>query len=245
MYKKIQRLFQNFNGSTLLNENINSSKEELNFKLNEITAFNHLQKLIPDQIFITNTGWSSSYVMIQHILNVIEANPKLNILEFGTGNSSLFIAALLQKSDKDNRYIGIDNTLSWAENFRGKINMINSRGNCDILHAEITDVEQKNWYDRKVMLANIEQGESFGIVIIDGPYGKISSNIRSNGLDFIFERLSDDFIFFVDDTDREDGQFLVNRIKERIGSESYTLNVGRYTVLSNKNVADMAPSQIW
>jgi 16S rRNA G966 N2-methylase RsmD len=245
MYKRIQKLFQNFNGTTLLNQNINSSKVTLGDKLNEIIAFNHLNRLLPKDVYITNTGWSSSYVMIQHILNVIDANPSHNILEFGIGNSSLYIASSLQNNSRGTKYYGIDNTLGWIEGFKHKINKINFQGNCHIIHAEITENNQPIWYDINQIKQNIDENSKFGIVVIDGPYGKISEHIRSNGVEFILNKLSEDYIIFIDDTNREDGKLLVNKIREGLNQTSNVIDTGRYTVIGSKNVADLAPSQIW
>jgi hypothetical protein len=245
MYKQIQRLFQNFNGTTLLNENIHSSKTTLGNKINEIIAFNHIQRLIPKEVYVSNTGWSSSYVMIQHILNVIDVNPTFNILEFGVGNSSLFIASSLQDDSRENKYYGIDNSNSWAELYEGKIIKLNSKGNCKVVHAAITDVDQLIWYDRRQIEKNLKEFLKFGIVIIDGPYGKISNNIRSNGVDFIKEKLDKDYVIFVDDTIRSDGKLLVSKLCEGLNDSNSIIDFGRYTVISNMNIADQAPSQIW
>src|SRR5690554_4806588 len=55
-----------------------------------------LSRLFPESNFIPFTTWTISPSVILHILNDIVINNRSNIIEFGSGASTLYIAKLIQ-----------------------------------------------------------------------------------------------------------------------------------------------------
>ena len=73
------------------------SKAELNYNYSQDQmAYNQLLKMFDNNVFIPITNWSISPNEVLHICNDIVINKKTNIIEFGSGFSTICIAQLLK-----------------------------------------------------------------------------------------------------------------------------------------------------
>src|SRR5690554_1898626 len=81
------------------------------------TALDYAQisRLFPESNFIPFTTWSVSPSIILHILNDIVINKRCNIIEFGSGASTIYIARLIQTLKLDVKFFSVESNEEWLE----------------------------------------------------------------------------------------------------------------------------------
>ncbi len=176
------------------------------------TALDYAQisRLFPESNFIPFTTWSISPSVILHILNDITINKRRNIIEFGSGASTLYIAKLIQTLKLEVNFFSVESNKEWLDKMSGELALNNLEGIVNLIHAPIIEVkkelclhEQKLWYDNEGILSGIGNIQQFDLVIVDGPYGGSTPYARYSAIPFLKSRLSNNYSVFLDDTQRE------------------------------------------
>lgn len=243
MKNLLRKLLRNLNGTALNREILENNHRLETRDLNEILAMQHLTPLKMDS-FIVNTGWSASYSMIHHIINDLIVNKRVNILEFGMGNSSVYIAQAIKRLKLDSKLFSVDANVEWIDIFKTQLIELELEQYCNIFYAPIERNNIGLWYSEDSLKKLLPEEHKFDVIIIDGPPGSVSKNVRQNGLDYIFSRISNDFIIFIDDTLRADESQIIALISQRF-PQIKVLRFDRYAIVSNNNAADAVPSYLW
>lgn len=243
MINKLKKLFRNFLGTTVNRELIENSHRLEIRNLNEILALQHLERLNLNT-FVVNTGWSSSYSMIHHVINDLIVYNRKNILEFGMGNSTLYISHAIKRLELNCGITSVDSNKEWIEIFKNQNTIFESESFISIVLAPIEQNTNGQWYSESSLNNQIPSSSKFDVIIIDGPSSTIHKNIRQNGVDYILKILSDNFIIFIDDVFRSEENDLIQIFKEKIPGISM-LNFGRYAILYKKDCADAVPAYLW
>jgi len=183
---------------------------ELIWKQREGIYLQYLLNLLGKESFMASTNMSMSPVTIYHILNEIIINNRSRIIEFGSGNSTICIAALLSKLNLKAKFYSIDDDNNWLESIKQSL-ILNEVSGADIefIHAPIKETTQFvstlspffNWYDTNI-LENKIGNEEFDLIIIDGPKGTLCPFSRFPAIPFLVNHLANSYSLFLDDIDR-------------------------------------------
>lgn len=199
----------------------NRIKKIIEQKVNEIKGhqsnmeqvafdFAQISKLFQESNFIPFTSWSLSPTVILHILNDISINERRNIIEFGSGVSTLYIAKLIKTLKLDAKFYSVESNEEWYLKMKQELAVYNLGDIVTLIYAPLKDVDnefrlhdQKLWYDTEIILSAIDGKKYMDLIIVDGPFGAITPYVRYSAIPFLQNRLSNNFAIFLDDTNRE------------------------------------------
>lgn len=177
------------------------------------TALDYAQiaRLFPESNFIPFTSWTISPSVILHILNDIVINKRRNIIEFGSGASTLYIARLIQTLKLDAKFYSVESNKDWLKKMSEELVLYNLQNIVTLIHAPLSDASkdvclknQKVWYDTERITAALKGNHELDLVIVDGPYGGSTPYARYSAIPFLQKRLSKNLAIFLDDAQRDE-----------------------------------------
>jgi hypothetical protein len=195
---------------------IPSQLNNINYQNNEILAYNILKEYMPKKYFI-KTSFSINYSTILHMLNDIIVYKPLNILEFGSGLSTIVLSKAISDLNLNTIIHTIDSDIDWLNNVnefiedKSKVNF----HFCPISESN-SSVYQKYYNINENLYLNSIQ--SFDMYIIDGPWSRICKNIRYGAVDYILSKNNniENMIIYVDDINRKDELYIYESLKKSI-----------------------------
>jgi predicted O-methyltransferase YrrM len=154
------------------------------------------------------------------LLNEISIHDRKNILEFGSGISTIFFANHLEDLSSSGCIVSIENDKGWAKVVEKYIKEIGvSRNRYKIIHSSLksyekNEDEKKIWYDIK----DIEQkvlNRKYDLIFVDGPtvWKNNMETVRQPALPFVYDYTCRDFAIFLDDIDRSGEKFISKKWK--------------------------------
>lgn len=220
-------------------------------RLNEQITFNYNQisQLFKEESFIPFSAWAISPSTILHVLNDIIINKRKNIIEFGAGASTFFIAKLIKTLKCESTFYSIESDKNWACELERQLKIYNLEDYVTIIYAPLVKVseallfkDQKKWYDLEVLKNSLKSNTEFDLIIVDGPYGGSTPFARYSAVPFLIDNLGKNYSVFLDD---------INRTEERLIAVEWgqMLNcnfkyIERYAVFSTAQRFDVSPFQL-
>lgn len=184
------------------NQRINSLKSD------DIYGIALLQTLISGYPFLPFTGASLRPYCIAQIINDITINNRSQIIEFGSGLSTILIARLIKKNNLKAEFLSVDHNKDWVSTLS---KILEREGLADIVnlcYAPLKEcelaIENASWYDLQVLKKEID-GKTFDLMIIDGPpaWETNKNKARYPAVPCIADNLEDSFSIYLDDADRD------------------------------------------
>ena len=139
-------------------------------------------------------GWSVGAPLYMILILLIDRHDELKIIEFGSGQSSLFFKQVSElHTSKIKRHVVVEHDRQFAQR---SIDF-----GIDVKIAPVTQWEGGSRYDLPLEMLG-EATEVFNVFVIDGPFGSRRLS-RNNIFEFIeSNQLPRDFVIIVDDTER-------------------------------------------
>ncbi|WP_340066115.1 hypothetical protein [Ascidiimonas aurantiaca] len=219
--------------------------KKTNVLIREDFALAHLNQLLPKPYFLPITSWSMAPSAIVFILNDILINKRKNIIEFGSGLSTVFIALLIEQHKLDIQFISIDNNEEWILHQNRILKDLDCEKQVKFVYAPLNTVDQSiklktqhTWYETKPLFPFLS-GPTWDLIIVDGPKGSLCDYSRFSAIPFFKDHLSDNFTVLLDDTNRKDEQIITEEWKRILGIPYETY--GRYTVFQSGNTLKNTP----
>ena len=181
----------------------------------DIYALHLIQGLL-DGPYLPFTNSALRPFCLAYIFNDIIVNARENILEFGSGISTILMGRLIKKNNTGARVLSIEHHAEWAQAVQAAIRSEGLEDIVRIVHAPLRPcsfaIDANTWYDMDVC-NSVFPAQPFDLVIIDGPpaYEAPKKTARYPALPFIYEKLADRFGVFLDDADREGEQAILKR----------------------------------
>jgi predicted O-methyltransferase YrrM len=179
------------------------------------TLLHNLQK----DTYLPRTGMSLRPYALSYLLNEITINNRTNIIEFGSGISTIFMARLAFKNKIELKILSVDDDDNWIN----KLNEILSKENLtkyvQFVHAPLKlNDNNYEWYNENIIDKSYNN-QKFDLVLIDGPkaYPKGKSQIRYGALPYIYQKLKNEFIVFLDDANREGEDQIIKKWQAEFG----------------------------
>lgn len=174
-------------------------------------AMQIILKLFPKYSYLAFTPFSLNPYTIVHILNEILLNNKKQIVEFGSGISTIIIARFIQINNLDINFLSIDNNSQWSRFIKKEMCRYGCEKFVNLEVGEIAELTQpydeeynsKSWYNLtkvKKSIGNLQK--EIDLVIVDGPSTGFSEYARYPTIPIIKDYLSSNVTIFLDDTRR-------------------------------------------
>lgn len=224
MIKKILNKVRSFD--IALHTNIpNQLKQQKSLEL--------LLKMFEPGFYFPVTPWTMNSTEIRHICNEIVANQRRNIVEFGSGFSTVCIAQLLKSNHLKAEFISIDNNPDWILFLKEILKNLNLENYVKFITAPIEKVpseygwkEQKTWFSTEILDNEFNSINRVDLIVIDGPEGSSSPFARYSAIPFLKNKLNHSYSVFLDDANRMDETEITNQWKSLLNCNS--MNCDKY-----------------
>ena len=197
-------------------------------KSDDIYSMSILQSLLIGYPYLPFNGGALRPVCIAYILNEIIINQRQQIIEFGSGISTIMMARLVKKNKLNAKIITLEHNEEWAKILKNYLEAEDLLNYVEIVHADLKEITTSlgtvGWYDYDKVLVAIK-GIKFDLIIIDGPPANNSKikHSRLPALEKLKDNLESDFCMILDDVNRKGEQELVEFYKERNKNIKFTL----------------------
>ena len=194
----------------------------------ENLAMQQLLKLFPDQTILPITAWSLNPREVLHICNEMVIGGKRQVIEFGMGFSTICLAQLIKIKGWDAQIYTVDNSQEWVDKLMETVRELGLESYIKPIVVPITSLKkelaykgQSVWYDVDQLTAKLAGSPRFDIVIVDGPYGGSTPFARYSAYPFIQAYLADDYVVFLDDTDRDQEKEIAKVWKDQMNGKMF------------------------
>jgi hypothetical protein len=178
---------------------------------------NLINQLFSSEEYIPFTRWAISPSTISHVLNDILFNSRRNIIEFGSGSSTFYIAKLIKRLNLNINFISIESDEGWKLKCEKLLNEYDLNNSVKIILAPVKKIsnvysinDNSLWYDTDILKKCLNYNEPFDLVLIDGPWGGLCPYSRFPAIPFLKSNLDDNSTIFLDDTYRSDENKIAN-----------------------------------
>lgn len=203
----------------MMNQNLPEMLEQLNKILGSLQQTSHqIKSRLEDSLALeqlpslnknTYLPWTRSAICpssLQLVLNEILIHQRKCIVECGSGISTIYINKILQ--DHPARFVSIDHDSKWQEIVRQQAKLLGEDlANTTFVHAPLKPCplspNQLEWYDLDTLHESLS-GEPIDLLLVDAPIAsrKGLEESRFPALPYFSDRLSEDFVVFLDDCNR-------------------------------------------
>ena len=235
---KIKQFEDRFRKIDAVNKLSTSNQERIKSNQQILFDYNQLSTLFSKNEFIPFTEWSLSPSTILHILNDILLNDKKNIVEFGCGSSSLYIAKFLEKLGSRSNYYCIESNEEWLNKMRFLAERYEISKFINFVHAPMAEIEeqygyknQKLWYDIATVRKVINNVKEIDLVLIDGPVGIDSPYARYSAIPLLKKKFAKNISIFLDDTFRKEEMEILEEWKRILTLQSYSF--AKYSMIAD------------
>lgn len=177
-------------------------------------SINYLSALIYGYPYIPFSGSSLRPFCLNHIINDIVVNNRKQIIEFGSGISSIFIGRLIKKNNLNATLLSVEHDLEWSEQLSQMLSKENLDDVVYICYAPLKKcalaLDENEWYDTAIIDSAIDNS-LFDMVIIDGPpaWMKDKSRARYPAVPYMMGKLNKNYSFYLDDAIRQGEQAII------------------------------------
>ena len=151
--------------------------------------------------------WSAAADFLALIKNhCLKAKPK-TIVECSSGATTVVLAKCCQLNNQG-KVFSLENGEEYAINTQNNLKNFGLDSYAEVIHAPLETVEVNNesyqWYETKNL-----PDQKIDMLVIDGPPGFIQRHSRLPALPFLFDRMADQSIVFLDDAARDEEREIV------------------------------------
>ncbi len=152
--------------------------------------------------------FSMSVYALVFLGNDIILNKKKNILEFGSGISTIYMGRLIEKYSLSTRITTIEHNFSYLNNLKEVISRSNLDDIVSFIHAPLcSDTEMgddNKWYNKTILSKCLDKRKKYDMIVIDGPpaYSKNIELSRYGAIPFAINIMSNDCSIFLHDAQR-------------------------------------------
>lgn len=182
----------------------------INYLLNDMMGWNLLRPLLEQANYLPMTAAAINPFSLACILNDIVINKRLNILEFGSGISTILIGRLIRLNGLKSKIISIEHDLSWFKEMKDTIEREGLQESVKIILSPLKEEHGIYWYDKHA-IEDKARDILFDSVIIDGPpaWEEGKEKARQPAFGFLINKLSENYIVFLDDANRAGEQQII------------------------------------
>ncbi len=199
-------------------------------KVDDLSAYQLIQNLVKLPGFFPVTDSSLGFHTLLTILNDIILNKRQNIIEFGSGISTLVIAKLIKEENLDFRFFSVEDNPDWISFMKSNISKNGLEEYVRLIYAPLEKtnlaVENNSWYSVKALEEKITSAVKIDLALIDGPgawHPEIKLS-RYTAVPFLINKLADNFSVYLDDSNRKGEQKIIKMWKKKYNLDFNRIN---------------------
>ena len=199
-------------------------------KVDDLSAYQLIQNIVKLPGYFPVTDSSIGFHTLLTILNDIILNKRQNIIEFGSGISTLVIAKLIKEDKLGCKFFSVEDNLEWFNFMKSSINKNDLEEYVSFIYAPLEktklSVENNSWYSVKVLDEHIPSDVKIDLTLVDGP-GAWRSEIklsRYTAVPFLINKLADNFSVYLDDSNRKGERKIINLWKKKYNLDFNKIN---------------------
>ncbi|MEO0552469.1 MAG: class I SAM-dependent methyltransferase [Bacteroidota bacterium] len=213
-------------------------------QLDNIEAQGLLNVLAPTNTYTPSTGWSLAPATLVHVLNDILINNRTNIVEFGAGTTTLYIARLLKHHGLNSTLISVDSEQEWIKHVKKQLSNEGLEEFVNLVLAPLntslfSEDKKSLWYNCEELNQAFKDVNSIDMVIVDGPQGHYTSMSRFGAVPYLLDKLSENAVIFLDDTHRDDEYIILQKWSEILNKDFQVY--GKYGWICSDQQFDSVP----
>lgn len=169
------------------------------------------------------TQWAATPELALELIHQIMVYRPTNIVEFGSGCSSIVMGYILEKQKQQGRLLSIDHDEKYAEKTRFQIALHGLEDFVTVVDSPLKSQptiglggKQTTWYS----LEGLEIPESIDLLVVDGPPEKVTPCVRYPAVPVLKEKLSKHAVIVLHDTHRKDETAIIHAWKELLPEAS-------------------------
>lgn len=162
--------------------------------------------------------------------NELILNKRSNLLEFGSGLSTIFLAQIIKKNNLQAKITTIESGKDWISRLKRIAQKLGLNDIINIIYAPLTQNGENDritpWYDTAILNMELDNEQSFDMIIIDGPPA-FNSQIESSrypAIPFVINLLSNNYFIFLDDAHRKGERAIIKSWNKQFGFDFQTYN---------------------
>ena len=194
-----------------VNDLINNDKVKLKLE-EDIYTFNLLQSLLAEGNYLPYSAMAMRPFSLAYVLNEIVVNKRTQILEFGSGISTILICRLIKRNNLNIKFKSVDHDINWIALVKSNLEKESLEKYVDFIHSPLIkrplEGNLNHWYE----LGNLTEIENYKVdlLLVDGPtaFSAEIATSRYFALDFTKDNLLENAVIFLDDASR-DGELRV------------------------------------
>lgn len=171
--------------------------------------------------------WSTSAMRpsaVVKILNEIIINNRVNVIEFGSGLTTIYIAATLRQINSNSIVVSVEHDLEWIEICQRIIDQENLTKFVQLVHAPMElsnySIDHLPWYS-EACIKKVTRKCRFNMAVVDGPlaHTKKLKMSRYPALPFLIENklLDDNHRVYLDDVTRSGERKIIKMWERKFG----------------------------
>jgi len=183
------------------------------------------------------------------VLNDITINKRKNIIEFGAGVSTFYIAKLIKVLGLNAVFHSVESDEKWANELHRQLKIYMLEDQVKIIFAPLENIptklsfkEQKTWYSIPVLQDRLRNVKHFDLVLVDGPVGGSTPYARYSALPFLMDKITEDSAIFLDDVHRTQEAEIAKEWKLQLSRNIHYFD--RYALISRQTNFDSSPFQL-
>ncbi|WP_416448156.1 hypothetical protein ACH3PA_11535 [Leeuwenhoekiella sp. A2] len=219
-------------------------------KHNQLQLFAHQQlQAFAGVDFIPHTSWSMTPQAILHILNIIVLKGCKNIIEFGSGATTLYIAKMLKQQGMGCQFVSVESDPEWKKTLERQVKAMQLEDQVTFIFAPLEKVpekyafeSQKTWYSTEKLETALQGYKHFDLIIVDGPFGRSTPFARYSAYPFLSSKSDLTTTWFLDDTSRPEEAAIISEWQMQSGLKKQNYN--RYSLLMWESAFDIIPYRL-
>jgi len=242
MFKKLVKKIIDFpyQHSALKSDARQMHKEAL-WAQKENQCLQYLLNLLGPGNYLPQTEMAMSPVTICHILNEIIIKKRSNIIEFGAGNSTVYIAKIIKSLGLQVKFYSVDSDEQWINQVAENLAALGVKDAVEFIYSPVKDTGEYasalassfKWYDAGV-LKQRTLSQEFDLIIVDGPTGSLCPFSRYPAIPFLLNSLAGSYCIFLDDAGRIDESEILKAWAGLTGQKITEINK-RYACISKNS----------
>lgn len=154
--------------------------------------------LAPSDFPMTD-GWAGTFPFLEFLAETVAARQPATVVEYGSGVSTLVIAAALKRLGGSRRFVSYDHHAGFAEQTRRRLAELGL--SADVRAVPLTDSAAQGYPGKFYASADLP-GE-IDLLVIDGPPAWLTAGTRGAAAPVAFPMLAAGGLVVLDDADRD------------------------------------------
>ncbi len=151
--------------------------------------------------------WAMTASTLTWMLDQVAHGSVSTILECGSGSSTVWFAAALERRGGAGHVTALESDAEYAEQTRRRLDELGLGHRARVVHAPLVPLSlpgraDQPWFD----LSGLGDVSDVDLLFVDGPVGGLATESRFPAFPMLAERLASDALVVLDDVDRRDEQ---------------------------------------